>query len=75
VVEDRRAALFCAWLARSRFRAVVPSRDKTAPSVVMGLTGARERLAVDHDHQHSPVIGCPTPALGRSASSVAHDVG
>ena len=29
--------LFCAWLAWSRFRVVVPLRDKTLPSVVMGL--------------------------------------
>jgi transposase len=29
--------LFCAWLAWSRFRVVVPLRDKTLPSVVIGL--------------------------------------
>jgi len=37
VVEDRATVLFCAWLAWSRFRAVVPLRDKTLPSVVVGL--------------------------------------
>ena len=31
-VEGRRAVLFCAWLAWSRFRVVVPLRDKTMPS-------------------------------------------
>ena len=29
--------LFCAWLAWSRFRVVVPLRDKTIASVVIGL--------------------------------------
>ncbi|HYB25572.1 MAG TPA: IS21 family transposase [Solirubrobacteraceae bacterium] len=37
VVEERATVLFCAWLAWSRFRVVVPLRDKTLPSVVMGL--------------------------------------
>ena len=35
-VEDRATVLFCAWLAWSRFRVVVPLRDKTLPSVVIG---------------------------------------
>ena len=35
-----RAVLFCAWLAWSRFRVVVPLRDKTLPSVVIGLDRA-----------------------------------
>lgn len=37
VVAETRAVLFCAWLAWSRFRVVVPLRDKTLPSVVIGL--------------------------------------
>jgi transposase len=36
-VGGRRAVLFCAWLAWSRFRVVVPLRDKTLASVVIGL--------------------------------------
>jgi hypothetical protein len=36
----RRAVLFCAWLAWSRFRVVVPLLDKTLPSVVIGLDRA-----------------------------------
>jgi len=39
-VAGRRAVLFCAWLAWSRFRVVVPLRDKTLPSVVIGLDRA-----------------------------------
>jgi transposase len=37
VVAGHRAVLFCAWLAWSRFRVVVPLRDKTLASVVIGL--------------------------------------
>ncbi len=40
VVAGRRAVLFCAWLAWSRFRVVVPLLDKTLPSVVIGLDRA-----------------------------------
>jgi hypothetical protein len=40
VVAGRRAVLFCAWLAWSRFRVVVPLRDKTMASVVIGLDRA-----------------------------------
>ncbi len=37
VVCGVQAVLFCAWLAWSRFRVVVPLRDKTMASVVIGL--------------------------------------
>ncbi|MGH2892709.1 MAG: IS21 family transposase [Solirubrobacteraceae bacterium] len=37
VIAGSRAVLFCAWLAWSRFRVVVPLRDKTLASVVIGL--------------------------------------
>jgi transposase len=40
VVDGRKTVLFCAWLAWSRFRVVVPLRDKTLPSVVIGLDRA-----------------------------------
>ena len=36
-VAGTRAVLFCAWLAWSRFRVVVPLRDKTLATVVIGL--------------------------------------
>src|SRR4051794_28121234 len=36
-VAGRRTVLFCAWLAWSRFRVVLPLWDKTTPSVVMAL--------------------------------------
>jgi transposase len=40
VVDGSKTVLFCAWLAWSRFRVVVPLRDKTLPSVVIGLDRA-----------------------------------
>jgi transposase len=36
--------LFCAWLAWSRYRVVVPLRDKTLPSVVIGLDRTLRRF-------------------------------
>jgi hypothetical protein len=36
-VEGRRTWLWCAWLAWSRFRVVLPMRDKTLPSVIACL--------------------------------------
>jgi transposase len=52
VVAGRRAVLFCAWLAWSRFRVVVPLLDKTLPSVVIGL-----------DRTLRMIDGVPTYAL------------
>ena len=33
VIEGRPTVLFCAWLAWSRFRVVIPLRDRTIPTV------------------------------------------
>jgi Mu transposase, C-terminal domain len=51
--------LFCAWLAWSRFRVVVPLRDKTMPSVVIGL-----------DRTLRYLDGCPTYALTDNEKTV-----
>ena len=40
VIDGRQTVLFCAWLAWSRYRVVVPLRDKTLPTVVIGLDRA-----------------------------------
>jgi len=40
VVDGRLTVLFCAWLAWSRFRVVLPLWDKTMASVVIGLDRA-----------------------------------
>ena len=44
VVTGSRTVLFCAWLAWSRYRVVVPLHDKTLPSVVIGLDRALRRF-------------------------------
>lgn len=58
-VAGRRAVLFCAWLAWSRFRVVVPLRDKTMASVVIGL---------DRTLRH--LNGVPTYALTDNEKTV-----
>jgi len=58
-VQGVRAVLLCAWLAWSRFRVVVPLRDKTMPSVVIGLDRTLRLLA-----------GCPTYALTDNEKTV-----
>src|SRR5579875_1013175 len=58
-VQGVRAVLFCAWLAWSRFRVVVPLRDKTLPSVVIGL-----------DRTLRAVGGVPTYALTDNEKTV-----
>lgn len=44
VVDGARTILFCAWLAWSRFRVVIPLRDKTLPSVFAALDATFRRL-------------------------------
>lgn len=54
--------LFCAWLAWSRYRVVLPLRDKTLPSVVIGLDRALRRFG-----------GAPTYALTDNEKTVSVD--
>ena len=58
-VQGRATVLFCAWLAWSRFRTVVPLRDKTLPSVVLGLDRSLRLFG-----------GCPTYALTDNEKTV-----
>ena len=44
VIDGVKTVLFCAWLAWSRFRVVLPIRDKTAPSVFAALDVTLRRL-------------------------------
>jgi transposase len=37
MLAGQRVVLFCAWLAWSRFRVVIPLRDRTMPSVIAAL--------------------------------------
>ncbi len=43
-IDGVKTVLFCAWLAWSRFRVVLPLRDKTAPSVFAALDVTLRRL-------------------------------
>jgi transposase len=61
-VSGRATVLFCAWLAWSRFRVVVPLRDKTMPSVVIGLDRALRAFGA-----------CPTYALTDNEKTVSVD--
>ena len=40
VIEAQKTVLFCAWLAWSRFRVIIPLMDKTLPSVIAALDRA-----------------------------------
>jgi transposase len=44
VVDGAKTVLFCAWLAWSRYRVVLPIRDKTLPSVFAALDVTLRRL-------------------------------
>ena len=59
VVAGLRAVLFCAWLAWSRFRVVLPLRDKTLPSVIGAVDAALRRFG-----------GCPTYGLTDNEKTV-----
>jgi transposase len=61
-VEGSETVLLCAWLAWSRFRAVVALRDKTLPNVVLGLDRALRRFG-----------GAPTYALTDNERTVSID--
>lgn len=44
VIDGVKTVLFCAWLAWSRFRVVLPLRDKTLPSVFAALDATFRRI-------------------------------
>lgn len=58
-VEDRPTWLFCAWLAWSRYRVVLPLRDKRLPTVLACLDTTLRRLG-----------GVPTYALTDNEKTV-----
>ena len=61
-VAGRSTVLFCAWLAWSRFRVVVPLWDRATPSVVMALDRALRAFG-----------GAPTYALTDNERTVSID--
>jgi transposase len=62
VVAGRATSLFCAWLAWSRFRVVVPLFDRTLPSVVLALDRTLRRFG-----------GAPSHALTDNERTVSVD--
>jgi transposase len=62
LVAGRSTVLFCAWLAWSRFRVIVPLWDRRMPSVVMGLDRALRAFG-----------GAPTYALTDNERTVSVD--
>jgi transposase len=62
MVGGRRTVLFCAWLAWSRFRVVIPLWDRTMPSVVLALDRALRAFG-----------GAPTYALTDNEKTVSID--
>lgn len=61
-VAGVKAVLFCAWLSWSRFRVVVPIRDKTLPTVIGCIDATLRRFG-----------GCPTYALTDNEKTVSVD--
>ena len=62
LIGGRATSLFCAWLAWSRFRVVLPLWDRTLPSVVMAL-----------DRTLRAAGGAPTYALTDNEKTVTVD--
>ena len=62
VVGGSATWLFCAWLAWSRFRVVLPIRDKTLPTVIACIDATLRRFG-----------GCPTYALTDNEKTVTVD--
>lgn len=61
-IGDRRTQLWCAWLAWSRFRVVIPVWDKTLPTIVSCLDTTLRRVG-----------GVPTYALTDNGKTVSVD--
>lgn len=62
VVEERRTWLWCAWLAWSRFRVVLPIRDKTLPTVIACIDATLRRFG-----------GAPTYGLSDNEKTLTLD--
>lgn len=59
VVDGVGTLLFCAWLAWSRFRVVIPIRDRSLPTVVAAIDATLRRFG-----------GCPTYGLTDNEKTV-----
>lgn len=59
VVDGKATLLFCAWLAWSRFRVIIPIRDRSLPTVVAAIDATLRRFG-----------GCPTYGLTDNEKTV-----
>jgi transposase len=76
VIDGVKTVLFCAWLAWSRFRVVLPIRDKTLPSVFAALDVTLRRLGgvptyVLTDNEKTVTVEHVAGIAVRNASTVA----
>jgi transposase len=62
LIEGRKTWLFCAWLAWSRFRVVLPVRDKTLPTAIAGIDTTLRRFG-----------GAPTYGLSDNEKTLTLD--
>ncbi|HVL03121.1 MAG TPA: IS21 family transposase [Acidimicrobiales bacterium] len=62
VIADRKTLLFCAWLAWSRFRVVIPTWDRTLGTLLACIDATLRRLG-----------GAPTYLLGDNERTVTVD--
>jgi len=62
LVEGRKTWLWCAWLAWSRFRVILPIRDKTLPTVIACIDSTLRRFG-----------GVPTYALSDNEKTLTTD--
>jgi hypothetical protein len=62
LVEDRKTWLWCAWLAWSRFRVILPIRDKTLPTVIACIDATLRRFG-----------GAPTHGLSDNEKTLTLD--
>jgi hypothetical protein len=59
IVDGKATLLFCAWLAWSRFRVIIPIRDRSLPTVVAAIDATLRRFG-----------GCPTYGLTDNEKTV-----
>src|SRR5207237_8693375 len=62
LVQGRKTCLWCAWLAWSRFRVVLPIRDKTLPTVIACIDATLRRFG-----------GAPTYGLSDNEKTLTLD--
>src|SRR5579859_5449734 len=72
LIDDRKTWLWCAWLAWSKYRVVLPIRDKTLPTVIACIDVTLRRFGgtptyglLDYVPRHIIALLWPTGLCGR----------